>query len=422
MRLLCFWLALIAAAPASVWAQDHTMTQVHPASENLVDPLAFVPTLDVGDLWHDVRHQKRAVEDEALAAAKRREHFFVIAPNIGSKPSTGFSVGINANLAFFDGDEKTTHISSVSGGLRVSQKQQVLSGVRFSVFTADDHWFIAGDNRLQWTSLNTYTLGAETLPSSAENVKYSAVRLYETAYRNVRPHLFVGGGINMSTHGDIRPGDGVLETYDQSAYVAYNTLHGFSPDSQTSAGASAGLVYDTRDNGINAQRGWLASATLRTYFNGFLGGDSTWQQLYIDVRTYRKLTTDGRHKLAFWFLSDSVLSGTAPYLDLPTTGSDGRSARGYSEGRYRGEHLAYGEVEYRGTLTPNGLLGMVVFLNTTTVDNADAGKRLFNDFAPAAGLGLRVLLNKHSRTNLTMDYGWGKEGSRGLYLGIQEAF
>jgi hypothetical protein len=33
-----------------------------------------------------------------------------------------------------------------------------------------------------------------------------------------------------------------------------------------------------------------------------------------------------------------------------------------------------------------------------------------------------VLLNKHSRTNLTADYGWGKEGSRGLYLGIQEAF
>ena len=79
-------------------------------------------------------------------------------------------------------------------------------------------------------------------------------------------------------------------------------------------------------------------------------------------------------------------------------------------------------MEYRGTLTPNGLLGFVAFLNTTTVDNRDAGKKLFDDFAPAAGFGLRVLLNKHSRTNLISDYGWGKEGSRGLYLGIQEAF
>jgi hypothetical protein len=33
-----------------------------------------------------------------------------------------------------------------------------------------------------------------------------------------------------------------------------------------------------------------------------------------------------------------------------------------------------------------------------------------------------VLLNKKSRTNLCTDYGWGKQGSRGLYLAIQEAF
>ena len=77
------------------------------------------------------------------------------------------------------------------------------------------------------------------------------------------------------------------------------------------------------------------------------------------MRTYRKLTPDGRQRLAFWFMSDNVLNGTAPYLDLPATGSDGRSARGYSDGRYRGQHLAYGEMEYRGTITSNGLLGFV---------------------------------------------------------------
>jgi outer membrane protein assembly factor BamA len=292
------------------------------------------------------------------------------------------------------------------------------------MFTADDRWFIQGDNRLSWTSQNTYGLGADTLPTvdGAENLKYNAVKLYESAYRNLRPHLFAGVGINVSTHGNIRPGDGVLSAFDQSAYVAYNDTHGFVDQRQTSAGTSAGLLFDTRDNGINAQRGWMVSAAVRTFFNGFLGGDSTWQQVTVDARTYRKLTPDGRHKLAFWMMSDNVVSGTAPYLDLPATGSDGRSARGYSEGRYRGEHLAYGEMEYRGTVTRNGLLGVVLFTNITSVDNADAGKKLFDDFAPAAGFGLRVLLNKHSRTNLTADYAWGKEGSRGLYLGIQEAF
>ena len=189
-----------------------------------------------------------------------RDHFFVAAPTIASKPSTGLSAGLNSNLAFFRGDEKTTHISSVSGGMRVSQKKQVLSGVRFSMFTADDRWFIQGDNRLSWTSQNTYGLGADTLPTGAENVKFNAFRLYETAYRNVRPHLFAGLGINVTTHSNIRPGDGVLSTFDQSAYVAYNDRHGFRDERQTSGGTSAGLLFDTRDNGINAQRGWLASA------------------------------------------------------------------------------------------------------------------------------------------------------------------
>jgi outer membrane protein assembly factor BamA len=249
---------------------------------------------------------------ETAAAAARRAGVFCRGAEHGSKPSTGLSVGVNGNIAFFGGDEKTTHISSVSGGLRVSQKKQVLSGVRFSMFTADDHWFIQGDNRLSWTSQNTYGLGAETLPTGAENVKFNAFRLYETAYRNVRPHLFAGLGINVEAHSNIRPGDGVLTTFDQSAYVAYNDLHGFAADRQTSGGTSLGLLFDTRDNGINAQHGWLASVAFRTFFNGFLGGDSTWQQLSVDVRTYRKLTADGRSKLAFWFLSDNVVSGTAP--------------------------------------------------------------------------------------------------------------
>ena len=79
-------------------------------------------------------------------------------------------------------------------------------------------------------------------------------------------------------------------------------------------------------------------------------------------------------------------------------------------------------MEYRGALTSSGLVGLVAFLNTTTVDNAEAGQKLFDSFAPGAGFGFRFLLNKRSRTNLCTDYGWGKDGSRGFYLAIQEAF
>jgi hypothetical protein len=79
-------------------------------------------------------------------------------------------------------------------------------------------------------------------------------------------------------------------------------------------------------------------------------------------------------------------------------------------------------VEYRSDLMQNGLLGMVAFSNLTTVTNLEAGERLFESSAPAFGAGLRLLLNKRSRTNLCFDVAWGKSGSHGVYLAIQDAF
>ncbi len=379
--------------------------------------------LDAGDLWHHVRHHDSADGDDS-SAFDSRKNFFVIAPSLGSKPTTGINGGVATNVAFVTGDAASTRLSSISGGLKVSQKGQTLSGVKLAVFLPDDRWFIQGDNRLSWTSQNTYGLGGATPSADAENLKYDQLRLYESLFRTVAPGLFVGFGVDVNRHSNIRAATTGDPTFDQAAYTTYTMTNGFNLSQQTSSGVSTSVMYDTRDNALNAQRGWLASATYRTFFKGFLGGDSAWDELYVDVRTYKKLTSDGRRRLAFWLLADLVTGGTAPYFDLPETGGDayGRSARGYGEGRYRGDHLVYGEVEYRDTLTRNGLFGYVVFVNTTTIDSDTSGERLFDAFAPAAGTGLRVLLNKKSRTNLCVDYGWGKQGSRGLYLSIQEAF
>src|SRR4051812_24676380 len=119
------------------------------------------PTADVIDLWHKLRPKDQSAEQDTTRPPPSRQHFFVVAPAIGSKPSTGVTLGVNGNMAFFQGDEATTHISSMAGGIRVSQKKQVLSNVRFSVFTDNDRWFLQGDNRLNWTSLNTYPLGSD---------------------------------------------------------------------------------------------------------------------------------------------------------------------------------------------------------------------------------------------------------------------
>ena len=375
---------------------------------------------DLHDLWLLARH--KALQGGASQSPQVDKPLFVLAPSITSKPSTGFTLGVAGNIAFVFGGEPTTHLSSASANLKVSVKGQRTSSMRFGVFLPDDSWFIQGDTRFQWTSLDTHGLSTASSPAAA-NLKYDWFRVFQTPYRRVWRRLFIGGGLNVDNHTSIRPGESA-PTSDYQAYLAYTLKHGFPLSGQVSSGTNVGLLVDTRDNAVSADRGWLANATYRAFFHDFLGGDATWQEVKLDVRTYRRLTPDARQKLAFWFLGSLVSGGTAPYFDLPSTASDtyGRSGRGYSDGRFRGPHLLYGEVEYRGTLTRNGLLGMVAFLNTTTVDGDEESPALFQSFATGAGLGARVRFDKHTRTNVCVDYGWGKQGSHGLYVAIQETF
>jgi hypothetical protein len=41
---------------------------------------------------------------------------------------------------------------------------------------------------------------------------------------------------------------------------------------------------------------------------------------------------------------------------------------------------------------------------------------------PGVGAGLRIRLNKYSGANLCIDYGFGTEGSKGLFVNLGEVF
>ena len=100
----------------------------------------------------------------------------------------------------------------------------------------------------------------------------------------------------------------------------------------------------------------------------------------------------------------------------------GRAGRGYTQGRFRGPDLVYGEGEYRFPISAcGGVLGGVLFVNATSTNNPDGGVKLFDYVAPGYGAGLRLMVDKYSRTNLQVDFGFGKH-SGGVYLGAAETF
>jgi hypothetical protein len=353
-----------------------------------------------------------------------RRVMLAVAPVISYNPANGAGVGVAGNVAFYRGDPDSTRISSLVASATATTKGQVLVNAKIDASAAHNRWTFTGDDRLYWTSQTTYGLGTRSTQQQAVGMEFDYFKVHEIVYRQVRRNLSLGAGFLYGIHKNVGPDESSSAEWEGSPYVSYSERYGYDPSSQTSAGVSLHALLDSRDSAINASRGVFANLGYQMYFEGFLGGTSSWQQLSYDVRTYVRLSPDARHRVAFWTFGNLVTGGAAPYMDLPATGWDtyGRSGRGYGQGRFRGERMLYGEAEYRFTITRNGLFGVVAFVNTETLSNAQTGERLFDSFATGAGFGLRLSINKRSKTNLCVDFGWGEQGEHGVYLAVQEAF
>jgi hypothetical protein len=142
----------------------------------------------------------------------------------------------------------------------------------------------------------------------------------------------------------------------------------------------------------------------------------------VDFRKYVKLTDDSRNVLAFWSYNVFTLNGKQPYLDLPATSWDtyANQGRGYAQSRFRGRNLVSLEAEYRFQISNNGLFGGVVFANGQAVTEMESNQ--FETVNPAYGAGLRLKMNKSSRTNIAIDYAIGKNGSGGFFVNLGEVF
>jgi hypothetical protein len=416
------------AAPGAQEAQPTPAPQAaaeKPAeagSEATGDDPAARPTKDVFDWVRELRHKPAPPPP---GPDDYKKWMIAVAPVLTYGPTSGFGIGIAGNVAVYRGWPGTTRISSLVASATGTTKEQFLVNAKINSHSLENRWHFEGDNRLHWTSQKTYGLGAATPESGAVDQKYDLYRFYETQYRRVARDVYLGAGFLYSLHTDVRPADDdASAAWTGSPYVAYSEKYGFDPASQTSAGLGLYALYDGRDGSINPSRGFYANLAYRAFFADFLGGSSSWQEVLYDLRTYVRLSRDARHKLAFWAAGDLVTGGTPPYLDLPATGMDtyGRTGRGYPQGRFRGRQLVYGEMEYRWTVTGNGLFGLVAFLNTQTLSNEETGEKLFDAFATGAGFGFRLMLNKRSQTNLCFDVGWGKDGSHAVYFAVQEAF
>ena len=223
--------------------------------------------------------------------------------------------------------------------------------------------------------------------------------------------------------------------------------------------AKLGLVYDTRDNEPNPNKGIWTEAILVAAPKPLSNMDHGFAKLIITHRQYFTLI---KEKLTFAYRigAQSTISGTAPYYVEPimymskmngaySEGLGGsKTLRGILRNRVVGDGIVYGNFEFRWKFFKTQLFqqnlyfALSVFLDTgrvikdyevedktsdivydspyTESDYFDFGSESFHN---SVGGGLHIAMNQ----NFVLAVDWGKalnpqDGNSGLYVGLNWLF
>lgn len=365
----------------------------------------------------------------------------LLVPIIGSNPATGFMIGVGGQYAFKMPESKL--YSLVNGSVQATTKNQYLFMLKNNIYSRKEKIFYTGDWRFLIFSQPTYGLGTNapeggvldyqynlggletSTDSLAQPMEFNFARIHQSMGFKVAEGVYLGLGYQFDSYFKIvderlrlNPGDSLI-----TSHYYYNTLYGFDTKQYYSSALGLSFMIDKRDNMIQAYKGYFLSVGFRGAYRAF-GNKTNANMLNMEWRSFHGVSKrNPAHLVAFWVLGSFTKAGDFPYMILPATAYDqrSRSARGYTQGRYRGSNYVYTEAEYRFPISPcGGVLSGVLFVNGTTASN-NQDLQLFESIKAGYGFGLRVMLDKYSRSNLTVDYGFGEKSS-GFYLAVSETF
>lgn len=369
-------------------------------------------------------------------------------PLFSASPTVNFLYGIGATGSWYSGDPKDTRISNAQIGIAYTVKNQFISTMKSAIYLRHDDWILYGDWRFLISSVPGFALGTgpqgdrlasngaefnddpyASQSSKVQLLYYDYVRVYETALRRVTDRFYMGLAYHLDYYTNVQDKELNLKAPEPvtSNFYTYNVTNGFSQTSSVLSGVSVNAVYDSRDNQNNPYAGRFAYIYFK-YNPAFFGSSKNSSTIWMEYRDYADITHNHYNILAFWVYGNFVTSGEMPYLNLPQSGGDqfGKSGKGYINGRFKGEQIMFGEVEYRrhlfGIKNYPYFFGLALFANVNTAGAKEDDIKLCQYFDPAFGGGIRINVSRVPRSNVAIDYAVGFYGSQGLYLRINEAF
>jgi len=383
---------------------------------------------DFGDLIRNIFHPKKKADTLHKGSG------ITIVPNVAANPTIGGQLGIKAVAGRKLGNDPNTLLSTGATSASITTKGIIYFYLNHNIFTPGNKWNFQGNFVVAKTVTPDFGLGigreidagtdaGKILADPAHKVYpihsyYFNIR--EKAYKEVAKNIFLGGGLSFEIRRQITNKDTVNNATPSSVY---NNQHGFPQDHYSANGFLFNVEYITRDNPNRAYKGIYFDAGFRVN-QTWIGSTKNSVQFTTDFRKYFSLSDESPETvLAVWNWGSYLLSGSVPYLELPGTARDGtfRSGRGYTSQYFKGTEFNDTEAEFRFPILSNKFISGVIFGNMQTA-NDEHGTKLFQVFQPGYGAGLRVLFNKVTRTNLALDYAFGKYGNKGFFLNLNEAF
>ncbi|MGB3617976.1 MAG: BamA/TamA family outer membrane protein [Catalinimonas sp.] len=348
-------------------------------------------------------NERAVARDSTIYPAK-----IVLAPIITYAPETSLGLGVGAKYLFkFRGSGDETRTSNMPISVTYTFNNQFILGSGYEIFFNQERAVLTGNFRYSVFPQFFYGVGRRTPDSNEEEFSYSRL-LFEPLLGWQTPinHLFVGGGPRYNQVWGVEFGrdDGILAT---------GGLPGAG--GSRAVGLSFAALFDSRDNLLNAYRGWYALFTHGVY-GEYIGSNFNFQRTVLDLRTYVRPIERRQDVLAFQFLAQMTW-GDVPVVELAALGGS-EMMRGYYEGRFRDRSLLAFQMEYRRRIT--GRLGMVAFAGlgevSPTIGDFDLGF-----VEPSVGFGLRFLIERRERLNLRFDWGFGRN-TNNYYFQVSESF
>jgi len=384
---------------------------------------------DFSDLTHFILHPKKKADS---LSSKRSG--IIIVPNVAANPTIGAQAGIKAVAGLKLGDDPNTLLSVGATSASITTKGIIYFYINHNIFTPGNKWNLQGNIVVSKTVTPDEGFGigvgkaegstTDQVLADPEHKTYAIHSYYfnirEKVYKQVAKDLFLGAGMSFEVRRKIQQSDTVNNATPLSVY---DNQHGLPQDHYAADGFLFNVEYTSRDNPNRAYTGIYFDAGFRTN-QTFIGSTKNSLQFTTDFRKYFSLSdVSPETVLAFWNWGSYLLSGTIPYLELPGTGRDGtfRSGRAYTSQYFKGTEFNDTEAEFRFPILANKFISGVVFGNLQTA-NDEQGTKIFQVFQPGYGAGLRVLFNKATRTNLALDYAFGRFGNQGFFLNLNEAF